>query len=107
VIASEKLVDYLLKPRPWDDKSGYLARAGFGADAPEQLEHAIRTLAGATEATNDGTSAYGIFWKAQGELAGPGGRTLPVVLIWMQRYMDGRFHLVTLRPPRRDERGES
>ena len=104
VIARAKLVEYLLKPRPWDDKSGFLARVGFSAQAPEALERAIRRLAAGADAVRDGENDYGIFWTVTGELIGPAGQSLAVALIWMRRHGDGRFHLVTVRPPRRGER---
>lgn len=97
VIAAEKLTDYLLAPRPVDDKSRFLGRAGFLASRPEELEAGIRRLAAGHEAEEDGTGTYGSFWRVEGLLAGPEG-TLRVVTIWLKRAADGRFHFVTLKP---------
>ena len=100
IIPRAKLVDYLLAPRPWDDKSRFLARAGFLRGNPETLETAIRRMAEQFEASYDGENEYGTFYRVVGELDGPIGVSLPVILIWLQWKVDGTFHLVTLKPYR-------
>ena len=97
VIPDEKLTKYLLVPRPWDDKSKYLARAGFRLDQADILRDAIRELAARQEATVDGFNDHGTFWRIDGDLIGPDG-TLPVVLVCLQWAIDGTLHLVTLKP---------
>lgn len=42
-IAEEKLTKYLLVPLPKDDKSQFLARAGYKLDNWQQLEQNLRT----------------------------------------------------------------
>ena len=56
VIPFEKLTRYLLIPRPWDDKSKFLAQAGFSLDDPMALEIAIRRMAGSFDALEDGVN---------------------------------------------------
>ena len=97
VIPDEKLTKYLLAPRPWDDKSKYLGRAGFRLDQPEILRDAIKELAARHEATADGFNDHGTFWRVEGDLIGPSGR-LPVVLVWLQWAIDDTLHFVTLKP---------
>ncbi|MCX7418639.1 MAG: hypothetical protein NT013_03755 [Planctomycetia bacterium] len=97
IIPDEKLIKYLLVPRPWDDKSKYLAQAGFGLGQPEILRDAIRELADRQDATVDGFNEYGTYWRVEGDLIGPVG-SLPVVLIWLQWAIDDMFHFVTLKP---------
>ena len=84
IISPEKITRYLLVPRPWDDKSQFLARAGFAADDPDKLEFAIRRLTEKSEATGDGENEYGTFYRIVGELDGPIGVSLSVVVIWLQ-----------------------
>lgn len=98
LIPAEKLTHYLLQPRPWDDKSAFLAQAGFSLDNPAQLERAIRALTAANEAIEDGINEYGTFYRIEGNLGGPDGRSLQVVLIWLQWKLDSTFHFVTLKP---------
>ena len=82
VIPVEKLTKYLLVPRPWDDKSRFLAQAGFDQSNPDALMAAIRALA----------------IGAEGSLVGPGGQSLAVVTVWIRWHADGSFHFVTLKP---------
>jgi hypothetical protein len=98
IIPEGKLTDYLLVPRPWDDKSKFLARAGFTIDKSEQLEQAIRKLTTLSEAEPDGSNVYGGFYRVEGDIVGPNGIALSVVLIWLQWKLDGTFHFVTLKP---------
>ena len=100
IIDRAKLVQYLLGPRLTDDKSRYLASAGFTQSNPNQLEDAIRQLASIAETHEDGVNEYGIFWRTEGLLTGPVA-DLPVVLIWLEWFVDGSVHFVTLKPPRR------
>ena len=97
IIDDTKLTDYLLVQRPWDDKSGYLRRAGFELENWRDLRDAIRELADAVDAVEDGLNEYGTFYRVEGILEGPAGN-LPVVCIWMKEAIDGRFHFVTLKP---------
>ncbi|HEX4128426.1 MAG TPA: hypothetical protein VHZ24_00175 [Pirellulales bacterium] len=98
VIAREKLTHYLLVPRPWDDKSAFLARAGFSQDNPDDLLRLIRSLAEEVEAMQDGTNAYGVFWRIDAAKTMDNGYLLQISLIWLQWHMDGTFHFVTLKP---------
>ncbi|MEA2736162.1 MAG: hypothetical protein QOE14_2613 [Humisphaera sp.] len=97
IIAEDKLTMYLLVLRPWDDKSGFLRQAGFEQHNWRDLETAIRTLTNSVEATEDGRNPYGEFYRIEGPLSGLSA-TLQVVLIWMRRKVDQRFHFVTLKP---------
>ncbi len=98
VITEEKLTKYVLLPRPWDDKSKFLAQAGFTADNPVDLRAALRRLAIGSDPVEDGTNEYGTFYRLEGELLGPGGRTLAVIAVWLRWASDGTFHFVTLKP---------
>lgn len=44
VIPDAKLSQYLLTPREENDKSKFLAQAGFTLDKPDQLKQAILSL---------------------------------------------------------------
>ena len=101
VIPADKVTGYLLAPRPWDDKSRFLARGGFTRDKPEALHQALRELARSAPAVEDGANEYGLFLRQDGELTGPRGRALPVTLIWLRWHLDGTVHLVTVKPRRR------
>jgi hypothetical protein len=98
IVPREKLTNYLLVSRPWDDKSKFLSRAGFTLNNPESLEAAIRELAANFDAVEDGDNDYGVFFRVEGPLNGPSGVALQVALIWLQWTVDGSVHFVTLKP---------
>lgn len=99
VIASEKLTQYLLKPRQRSDKSRFLARAGFTQENPHALESAIRQIIRENDAIFDLENEYGQFYRVDGALVGANGIKLEVVTIWMLRAMkDDVYHFVTLKP---------
>ena len=98
IIPMEKLTSYLLVLREWDDKSKFLAQAGFTRENPHWLLTSIRELAASVEAEEDRANEYGEFLRAEGDLVGPDGRRLSVVTIWLRWGLDGRVRFVTLKP---------
>jgi hypothetical protein len=100
VIDDAKFTRYLLVPRQWDDKSGYLRQAGFERENWPELLAAVRRLADAVDAVEDRTDGYGTFYRVEGVLDGPTG-TLSVVCIWLKQAADGTFRFVTLMPAKR------
>lgn len=98
ILPMEKLTAYLLVARQWDDKSKFLARAGFTKQNPHLLLAAIRRLAASAEAVEDGENEYGVFLRAEGALTGPNGTVLSVATIWLRRRKDDRVRFVTLKP---------
>jgi len=97
IIAADKITKYLLISRSKSDKSRYLARAGFRLSEPYSLEKAIRELVASVDAVEDTTDVYGTDYNVRGELLGPSGMRLPVVVVWV-RQADGQFRLVTVKP---------
>ena len=68
------------------------------------LMETIRKFIETYEAVEDGENDYGEFYRADGFLEGPNGRTLSVVTIWLRWKSDDKFHFVTLKPFRGDRR---
>ncbi|MEH2412963.1 DUF6883 domain-containing protein [Nostoc sp.] len=68
IIPEEKVTRYLLVPRIKDDKSKFLAQAGFTQNNPEDLLTAIRQLAITNEVVEDNTNEYGTFYTIAGYL---------------------------------------
>ena len=99
IIVREKLTQYLLIERPKNDKSRYLAQAGFTFARPDILEAAIRKLITIEEGQVDRSDEYGVFYRIAGILEGP-QKTLVVVTIWLEQAADGVFRFVTLKPQR-------
>ncbi len=100
IIPREKLTNYLLIHRDEDDKSKFLAQAGFTRDNADMLEVAIRHLAESADAVHDLSNQYGVFYRVEGNLSGPNGLDLDVVTVWIHQHADGIFRFVTLKPRR-------
>jgi hypothetical protein len=101
IIPPDKIVKYLLVPRRRNDKSGFLARAGFSLNAPELLEQAIRDASTNHEAVADRSNEHGVYHRVEATMVGPNGVAIDVVLIWIEWKTDGSFHFVTLKPAKR------
>ena len=99
VIPDAKLTQYLLVPRQEDDKSKFLAQAGFTQDNPDQLKQAILTLIQTHDAISDRQDKYGTYYRIEGDLIGF-NRTLAVVTVWIERTQDRTIQFVTLKPKR-------
>ena len=97
-IPDSKLTRYLLVSREQDDKSKFLAQAGFTLTNPDQLKAAIRQLADTGEATEDKSNEYGTFYRVKGQLVGINDRNLSVTTIWLRREVDSKFQFITLIP---------
>ncbi|NER52213.1 MAG: hypothetical protein F6J92_37345 [Symploca sp. SIO1A3] len=97
-IPDTKLTRYLLIPREQDDKSKFLAQAGFTLDNPELLRAAIRQLADTVEAIEDRSNEYGTFYRVEGQLIGVNDTNLSVTNIWLMRKVDSQFQFITLIP---------
>ena len=98
LIAEAQLRDYLLVYKDVDDKSLFLAQAGFTRDEPEFLEAAIRHLIENEEMMLDRTDKSGTFYEVTGELLGSHDRKLAVATIWLEEKDTGQFRFITLIP---------
>lgn len=97
-IPQDKLIRYLLLPREENDKSKFLASAGYTLANWEVLERELRQLAQENEVSDIETSPYGIKYEVRGRLTGPNGRTLHVVTVWIKLEATGETRFVTLFP---------
>lgn len=98
IIPNEKITRYLLVLQARNDKSKFLARAGFTLKNPEELINAIRLLVEKEEAIEDRRNEYGVFYQVTGELVGVNGVNLSVTTVWLFRQIDQKFQFVTLKP---------
>jgi hypothetical protein len=96
-ITRVKVTQYLLKPREEDDKSKFLAQAGYSAAHAEQLLQDLCKLL-AAEAEFVQKTEYGDKYQICGKLTGPNGRSLRIISIWMIERATGKTKFVTLYP---------
>lgn len=99
VIAPTKLTKYLLIRRDADDKSKFLAQAGYGQENWQQLEADLRNQILPLEAiASDEPNSFGDVYEIRGILMGVNGVRLAVVTIWMVEYETQQTKFITLYP---------
>ena len=98
IIPESKLTKYLLVFKPRNDKSQFLAQAGYTLKNWQALETAIKQVNQVTEAVEDRNNEYGTFYNVYGELQGVNNINLSVVTIWLKRKSDDKFQFITLKP---------
>ncbi|NJL53041.1 MAG: hypothetical protein HC930_14120 [Hydrococcus sp. SU_1_0] len=100
LIAEEKLSKYLLVPLPKDDKSKFLAEAGYTLDNWQQLQQDLRIQVLSQPAELIETNRYGKKYAVRGYLRGVNGIELKILTIWM--VTDNITKFVTLVPDKGD-----
>lgn len=97
-IARRKVTEYLLRHRVEDDKSAFLALAGYTPDHADRLLNDLRTQLLPLDAERFDETEYGPKYRIRGTLTGPNGRSLRVISIRMKEDATGTVKFVTLRP---------
>jgi hypothetical protein len=97
-IPDAKIVRYLLVHKIRNDKSKFLAQAGFTQRNPNALKVALQLQAVATDAIEDTTNEYGTFYRVISDLVGTNGVRLSIISVWLRKPVDGHFQFVTLKP---------
>lgn len=98
IIAPAKIQNYLLKWLPEDDKSQFLAQAGYKISNAAQLELDLREQILSLEANFIERDRFGLRYEIRGQLTGPNGKSLAVVTIWMTEHETGQTKFITLFP---------
>jgi hypothetical protein len=100
VMPEDKLLRYLLLPRVENDKSGFLAIAGYTMATWEVLQSDLYELTKTCEISGTAISPYGIKYEVRGTLTGPNSQALHVVTVWIMLEATGERRFVTLFPDR-------
>ncbi len=98
IITREKITNYLLKWQPDNDKSQFLARAGYSMDNWQRLLEDIRTQILPVEAELMRKTAYGKLFRIRGKLMGPTGDSLKIITVWMTEHASGHTKSIILFP---------
>lgn len=101
LIAYEKLTQYLLTPRKRNDKSQWLAQAGYTLENWSLLEDDLRTQILSLDATPIENTQYGQLYEIKGKLIGPNRKKLSVCTIWMTENETKNTKFITMYPERR------
>ena len=84
--------------RARNDKSGFLARAGYNASNWRALEQDLRKLIQMRDAELAGQNEFGEFLVVRGQLLGPNNSSLNVKTVWIQLSETNETRFVTLVP---------
>ncbi|CCI31145.1 MULTISPECIES: DUF6883 domain-containing protein [Microcystis] len=96
-IPPAKLTWYLLVLQPKDDKSGFLAQAGYNLDNWQVLEQDLRRIL-LNEATLNKQTKFGDIYEIKGLLQGVNGINLRVSTYWIIDSLTKETRFVTLLP---------
>ncbi|MEZ4730953.1 MAG: hypothetical protein R3E79_27860 [Caldilineaceae bacterium] len=95
IVAPAKLHSYLLVWQIKNDKSAWLATAGYQRENWQGLAQDLLKLIQTTEAVADETNRYGQSYVVSGILHGPNGKQLAVRTIWMTERETGQTKFIT------------
>ena len=98
LIASEKLTKYLLVFQAKDDKSRWLAGAGYRMDNWMQLAHDLRNQLLPLEAELVEETRFGAMYEICGSRTGPNGKTLHLRSYWMRESEPRETKFITMFP---------
>jgi hypothetical protein len=97
-ISPEKLTQYLLRPRKRNDKSNWLAQAGYSLKNWRVLENDLRKQILSLEAVPTDNTQYGQMYEIRSQLTGPNGKSLAIITVWLKEKDTGVTKLITLYP---------
>ena len=100
-IAHEKLTQYLLALRKRNDKSQWLAQAGYSLENWQVLENDLRNQILSVDATLIENTEYGQMYEIRRNLIGPNGKSLTVCTIWLTENATGNTKFITMYPDKR------
>lgn len=101
LISDEKLAKYLLAPRKRNDKSKWLAQAGYLPETWPLLKGDLKSQILPKDASLVESTEYGRMYEIRAKLKGPNGKTLPVCTIWMVEKAAKVTKFITMYPDRR------
>ena len=101
LIASEKVMQYLLALRKRNDKSQWLAKAGYTLENWQVLENDLREQILSADATQTENTEYGHMYEIRQNLIGPNGKSLAVCTIWITETATGYTKFITMYPDKR------
>lgn len=97
IISEAKITQYLLQKKAVNDKSKFLAQAGYTLATTATLEQHLRDLL-TLEALYLETNRFGERYQIVGHLKGINGIQLRVTTIWMTEHDTGITKFITLYP---------
>ena len=87
-----------------NDKSAFLAQAGYNLSNANQLLADLRSQVLPLEATALETNKFGSMYEIRATLTGPNKRELAVRTIWIKEHLSGMTRVVTLIPDKEPDK---
>jgi hypothetical protein len=106
LISDEKLTRYLLAPRKRNDKSRWLAQAGYRLEMWSILRQDLIRQILPNDASLVERTSYGEMFEVTGKLKGPNGGTLLVRTMWMVEKATRLTKFITMYPEKRRDKHE-
>ncbi|MCP4107875.1 MAG: hypothetical protein GY749_20415 [Desulfobacteraceae bacterium] len=101
VIAREKLTNYLLIQKKRNDKSKWLAGAGYTSENWQVLEADLKNHILSEDAVPVERTEFGQMYEIRGRLTGPNGKNLTVLTVWMTDSETGITRFITMYPDKK------
>lgn len=98
IIQDRKLTNYLLVYQPKDDKSEFLAQAGYTLETWQLLKQDILKAVEGMDVTDVTETTWGKRFQVNAQWNGLNGRSLRVITIWQQDGNSDTIRFVTLYP---------
>jgi hypothetical protein len=102
-IPERKITEYLLTPRPKNDKARFFAQAGYMRGAWQLLERDLRAQILPLDAELARSTPYGELYTITGVLKGPNGVELHILSVWMVEIDGMTTRLITVYPGRPEQ----
>lgn len=103
VIRDQKLTRYLLVYQSKDDKSEFLAKAGYTLQTWERLRQDILRAVEGAEVSEVIETEWGIRFRVKSRWQGLNGQWLKVITIWQRDTDSESIRFVTLSPDKSSE----
>jgi len=84
-----------------NDKSQWLAKAGYILKNWKKLEKDLRKQILSIDATPTENTEYGQMYEIKGKLLGPNGNSLAICTIWMKEFATQEIKFITMYPDKR------
>ena len=97
-ISEDKIVNYLLKSRLKNDKSGFLNNAGYSQSNYHKLIDDIRSQILPLDAEFQRENPFGKIYSIQGSFITPINTKLSLITIWFIEYSSNKTKFITLYP---------
>ncbi|MDA3938812.1 MAG: hypothetical protein PF693_05830 [Spirochaetia bacterium] len=103
IIPKEKFTKYLLVFKKRNDKSQWLAKAGYKAGNWKILENDLKKQILRNDASYIEDTPYGQLYEIRGNLLGPNNNSIAICTIWLIESETGNTKFITMYPDKKEQ----